>query len=833
MVTRGMKELRMGTRRTVLARARLTVSLGLLAGVFAHGGAYAATGVVRSSLSAIFGSIGTTSCTTDAECVGGNACLQGICAEGICEFHELPNCVPCFDPPTCPPVDIVFLMDTSGSMVDEATALCQNVNQIILDLAANGVQVTPYFLGITETPAEGFDCLTDDVVTMLGGAVPGDAESCSFPDTFSAHESWGPATAIVAERFPWGDAVVRMIVPISDEGPCDGSFPDGCNDPGDDRDSITNAIAVANAHDVIVSPISGTSSSPCVLTLASALAAGTGGMSFASQDPNADLADALIDIVSNVCEPATCDDGNECTGNDVCDENGRCTGTDVQEIPCETDDDCFDGECSLITGFCTCLPTLCLEIDVESNDGNACFEVGEDVLVHAVLGESPQVNGGQFLISYDPSVLEFIDAEPANEIFVTFGSGAELVEPGLVFYAIVPVNDALSVTGPVAVATFRFRVIAPCTSTDFCFQNHNPLNTFMMYSGQRVDVEFCCSELLLTGGDAPVLECPDSVSANADPGRLAATVTWDMISVLSGCEEPVNLTCTATHNLGWNIDYLIPTGGLIPAGVSTFECTISNDSCGGGASCSWTVNVSSANLVSVDVQLSPIITNPGPLQRCIEFEFYADCASEPEILRTEINFGLPFDLPGTAKNVFFKIPADKYLCVTARDPLHTLRAVADLEIVGDHWHARFQGDPALGGNWLIGGNVNGDRVVDFLDFGEVSAAMGNVAIAHTTCAQTGFHADMNGDGLVDSADLQFVMTNILQTDKITCCPGNTNIAAILAGATMEISVKELRLRGLGHLAAGDTNGDGWLNIADLFGPVVNTLVRPKRRATGR
>ncbi|MCH9002375.1 MAG: hypothetical protein IIC02_07355 [Planctomycetes bacterium] len=351
-------------------------------------------------------------------------------------------------------------------------------------------------------------------------------------------------------------------------------------------------------------------------------------------------------------------------------------------------------------------------------------------------------------------------------------------------------------------------------------------------AGTPVDADLCVSDMLSTSGDAPVLDCPDSVSVNADPGRLAATVTWDMISVLSGCDVPVNLTCTATHNLGWNIDHLIATGGLIPSGVSTFECTISNDSCGGGASCSWTVNVSSANTVSVDVQLSPTIV-PGPLQRCIEFEFFADCASEPEIFRTEMDFGLPFDLPGTAKNVFFKIPANKYLCVTARDPLHTLRAVADLEIVGDHWHARFQGDPLLGGNWLIGGNVNMDRVIDLGDFGAVSAALGNVENVHTTCAQTITHADLNGDGLVDSQDLQFVMTNFLETDKETCCPSSTNTAAILAGAITEISVKELRRRGLGHYAAGDINGDGWLNMADFYGPVVNAPVRSKRRDTGR
>ncbi|MCH7925184.1 MAG: hypothetical protein IIC51_06585 [Planctomycetes bacterium] len=180
--------------------------------------------------------------------------------------------------------------------------------------------------------------------------------------------------------------------------------------------------------------------------------------------------------------------------------------------------------------------------------------------------------------------------------------------------------------------------------------------------------------------------------------------------------------------------------------------------------------MSSANWVSVDVQLSP--TNvPGPLQRCIEFEFFADCASEPEIFRTEIDFGLPFDLPGNAKNVFFKIPANKYLCVTARDPLHTLRAVADLEIVGDHWHARFQGDPLLGGNWLIGGNVNMDRVIDLLDLATVRAHLGESLTPSTNCARSDVHADINGDG--------------------------------------------------------------WLNMDDIYGPVVNASPRSKRRDTGR
>ena len=176
-----------------------SVSLSFLIVTVASGGfLFASPRIVRISTDGGTGSLAAASCTTDANCEDSDPCVEGACVGGLCETYQLPDCVPCSEPPICPPVDIVFIADTSGSMADEAAALCQNMNQVVVDLAAQGMLVTPYFLGITETPAAGFDCLTDDVVTMLGGDVPGDAESCPFPDTFSAHESWGPATAIVA-----------------------------------------------------------------------------------------------------------------------------------------------------------------------------------------------------------------------------------------------------------------------------------------------------------------------------------------------------------------------------------------------------------------------------------------------------------------------------------------------------------------------------------------------------------------------------------------------------------------------------------------------------------
>ncbi len=204
----------------------------------------------------------------------------------------------------CPPVDLVFMMDTSGSMDNEAEALCLRFQEVLDSLAAQAIAVNPTLLGITADGDDDsdFPCLTDNVRDLLGAEVPGSSSCGSFlgeEDSSEADEEWGPGTAIVADRFPWTPGAVRLIVPISDEGPCAG---DDCFDPGSDRDAITNAIAIASANGVIVSPITGAGSSACVITLAQALAAGTGGTAFESTDPNADLPGGIRDIVLQACE---------------------------------------------------------------------------------------------------------------------------------------------------------------------------------------------------------------------------------------------------------------------------------------------------------------------------------------------------------------------------------------------------------------------------------------------------------------------------------------------------------------------------------------------------
>ncbi len=61
-----------------------------------------------------------------------------------------------------------------------------------------------------------------------------------------------------------------------------------------------------------------------------------------------------------------------------------------------------------------------------------------------------------------------------------------------------------------------------------------------------------------------------------------------------------------------------------------------------------------------------------------------------------------------------------------------------------------------------------------------------------------------------------------------CCEQPTT-AGVTVGRT-EVSVRELRQTGMGDLAVGDLNNDGWLNMDDIAAFMAGE--RPTRKAPG-
>jgi len=835
------------------------------------------------------------SCNAHEQCDDGDPCTNDLCAGGMCQNTRVPGCVPCEPGFICPPTEVVFIMDTSGSMRDEAGALCAGIEAVLAELAAKGNVIEAHILGITDQGSgSAFSCLTDNVVNLLGGAVPGPLAFCPFPDELSSFESWGPATAIVADRFPWIENHRRLIIPISDEGACNGSRPDGCSLFGDDRDSVDNAAIVAFKAGVVASPITGSGADACVRELAELLGTQTGG-TFAHTKDSKTIPDAIEGLIGfgcdpdpdcddlnectsgdtctnnaclgtlnydptleccnpsdgtsipvedgngctvDTCDPATglvthtpeepgvaCDDGDECTAQDTCVADEGCVGIDINTIPCTSSADCFGAFCDSGTGFCVCAnqPTLCLNPLPSGLSNDTCYIVGDEITIHVDIDFSTQlVASGTFLTEYDPTVLEFIDIRPGAdvdplspfsvELFRTIDETTGRIEFGVSVEAGNPGTN-----GPALMAAITFRGIDACsTSEALCLLDGSPVTTRLNdANGNPVPFDRCCTPPIGIDGLPPVFVCPPSVEVNARAGGTTATLQWNPVTVTSECDPGLTFSCTAENSFGANINNLIDHGGLFPSGISVFTCS-AEDSCGAESVCEWTVNVRLLNTLEVDLELSPTLTSDPalqPLERCIEFELFSNCVQQPLIVQQTVEFGLPFNLPGHAQNVILKVPAGQYACVTARDPLHTLRSSSPLQIVDGRYLAAFEGDPFFEGNWLIGGNLDGDSVIDIVDYGILISQYLSARPSDTPCDGTDSNADFNGDGRVDSLDLSFISLNFSKTDKDKCCPDA--VASVGPVARTEVPVAKFREMGVRRWSALDADGNGLFDMRDV------------------
>ena len=73
------------------------------------------------------------------------------------------------------PVDLVFIMDTSGSMDDEGQALCAAIDLVGQTLQQQGIDLNATLYGITSL---GYGCLSNTVAAALGPAIPQPAPCC-------------------------------------------------------------------------------------------------------------------------------------------------------------------------------------------------------------------------------------------------------------------------------------------------------------------------------------------------------------------------------------------------------------------------------------------------------------------------------------------------------------------------------------------------------------------------------------------------------------------------------------------------------------------------------
>ena len=269
-------------------------------------------------------------------------------------------------------MDVVFILDTSGSMGGPIQNLCNNMPSVVADLASRSININYKFLSIVpqRSVAVSQDCLSGNIASLLGTNVPG-----ANPGMISAlgitanreggqsiEEDWGPAAAIVAARSFTNNGRSRLIVPLTDTYPCPLSIP---NKESEYWISTSNAAAVAVLNNVVISPVILTNAYylSAALPFATNIAQGTGGRVYAGVDTNTWR--MVLNAVVAACEvSADCDrDGtpDECEPDcdhdgvpDDCDDDSCGSDCDADGIPDSLETDCdlngIPDDCAIAMG---------------------------------------------------------------------------------------------------------------------------------------------------------------------------------------------------------------------------------------------------------------------------------------------------------------------------------------------------------------------------------------------------------------------------------------------------------------------------------------------------
>jgi hypothetical protein len=543
-------------------------------------------------------------------------------------------------------------------------------------------------------------------------------------------------------------------------------------------------------------------------------------------------------VAQNPANTSACDDGNPCSYGDACNgtdttDDVACGGTDIEDPPisCGTIDDCPAGStgCSA-AGTCECKLDVNLICGVL--DGDACVNSGDKVVYDINKAPGQTVCGAQFSVSYDPSCLAFNSINPGGGAFTYELDEVVDTGAGQIFYAVGvdPFGGPAACSGGAdTLASISFTKIGDCNSCALdCTSGANPQDTVMVdTNGWAVAVTPIPGDTVY---DTPglTIDVPGDIKTNVDCDSNVAVESWDAPTCSTDCGT-CSVSCSGTHESGAAAP---GSGGEHSIGTTTYTCVATDDgACGGTATGSWTVTVNDQTALDVTVQLSPIMA--GNVARCITFELYSDCVQAPLVFRQDMQFGGLRDLIGHFTESI-KIPsAGQWVCITAKDQLHTLRSSDFLTCDGGVYSAVFKGDPFFGGNWLIGGNLDGWKkenpnashdVIDILDFGQFVAQYGaTYTDGDTPCGTEGPHADVNGDGVVDGLDFAFVSMNFLESSKDACC----GATAARTPARTEISVRELRQMGMADLTVADLNQDGLVNMDDMSAFMAGEVPAPK------
>ncbi len=449
--------------------------------------------------------------------------------------------------------------------------------------------------------------------------------------------------------------------------------------------------------------------------------------------------------------------------------NAWSSGTVVQDFAplrnrlelCAGAGDCDDGDdCTLDT----CVGGVCAHAAISNcyrlrliagagGDVRVCPDGAVDVRIVAD-GLVSAIMGAHALLRYDPAHLTLTGITPGDGAGSPWDAATEELftdSGGDVAYSL---TIGTPTAQPATVATLHFVLIDAPGSSRVSFRDACvPFVTSVSRASDAMTILPVREDsgLIVRSDVAPTIIAPATLSypsaLDCSGAVLPDLVAQAVVSAEGGC-PPIELTLDP------------PAGTLLAPGPHTVTVT-ATDAAGNTAQQDIAVEVATQIEFRIDVALADV--SAAGITRCVEFDFWT-CPGEAPA--HSVSVPVTF-VAGQATGVVVSAPCLAYTCVTARDPLHTLRR-ANGAIVPDGGQLTVAFTGAMS---LVGGDLTGDGAIDGQDAAAFLAAYAsNYGSGDVACGASAPQADVNGDGVVTAADYTYVQIHAGQTSDAPCCP---------------------------------------------------------------
>jgi len=438
-----------------------------------------------------------------------------------------------------------------------------------------------------------------------------------------------------------------------------------------------------------------------------------------------------------------------------------------------------------------------------------CTLPGTDVNFDVRISGLPAgVVSGYFGIKWNPSVMQLVSITPGDAPWTTIPLQTTVSGQASILCSI-PATATPS-AADAKVANLRFRpIVASCTGSNTDIMLYSPVLGIAFTDGngsKHVPSRLVDSAKFVVDDTPPVFSGVQSrVDSLSCAGRPCGADSVGIVTptATDGCAPVGTVPVNASRADGKAMSAAWPCG-------TTRVTWSAADLCGNTALAYTDVVVSTRTPAQIALAHEGASSYAASWDRCVIFKFTGLNGASPITSTVKSTTSFNGAGAGTASlEVEGYVPG--YTCLLVEDGQHSLKSRLPLSIDGCSWK---------GSAKLVLGNITGpgnvrDDVIDVLDWGAYVVRHG-LSVGSASCGTSGVHADLDGNGVVDSADGAIILANFGRSSDAPCM---AFVGDIGASPIQSISVQELAQMGMSDLVAADLNGDGTLDGEDmrLFG----------------